>query len=85
MRTHRIVDADKEVLVLLHGYLSSAICYVNMLKGLSEKYSIVLIDVGGHGLNTKLRTCSGLESTETAENWLIEWLVKTFRALVLPE
>ena len=85
VRTHRIMDSEKPVLVLVHGFLSASICFVNMLKGLSEKYSLVLFDVGGHGLNSKLRTCSAMQTAETAENWLIEWMVKTFDALNLPE
>ena len=60
VRTHRIMDSEKPVLVLVHGFLSASICFVNMLKGLSEKYSLVLFDVGGHGLNSKLRTCSAM-------------------------
>ena len=36
------------------------------------------------GLNTKLDTCSGLESPETAEQWMMDFIVKTIDALDLP-
>ena len=85
IRTHRIIDSEKPVLVLLHGFLASSVSWVRMIKGLSEKYSLVFFDVGGFGINSRLKTCSAMENTETAENWLIEWLVKTFDALNLPE
>lgn len=37
------------------------------------------------GLNTKLDTCSGLESPEAAEQWLLQFMTKTIDALDLPE
>ena len=36
------------------------------------------------GLNTKLDTCSSLESPEAAEQWMMDLIVKTIDALDLP-
>ena len=36
------------------------------------------------GLNTRLDACSGLESPEAAEQWMIDFIVKTIDALDLP-
>ena len=85
IRTHRIMDPSKPMLVLLHGYLGSAINWVNMLKPLSEKFSLLFFDVGGFGLNSKLRTCSAMDSAEAAEEWLTEWMLKAIEAFNLPE
>ena len=85
IRTHRIMDPSKPMLVLLHGYIATSVYWVNMLKPLSEKFSLLFFDIGGFGLNSKLKTCSAMESAEAAEEWLIEWMLKAFEAFNLPE
>ena len=65
--------------------MSASVVWVPLLKSLREKYRIVFFDMGGYGLNTRLKQCSGISSPEAAEGWLIEWLVKLFNALDLPE
>jgi len=71
--------------VLIHGFLSSAICFYPILKSLSEKYRIVMFDVMSWGLNTRLDECSGMESVEAAEAWMLEWLEKVMAKLDLPD
>ena len=87
VRTHVVEDSisDKPTLVLIHGYLGASINYTKMLKPLRVKYRLVLFDMAGFGLNSRLTQCSGTESPEAAERWLIEWLEKVFSKLDLPE
>ena len=87
VRTHTIEDktSGKPTLVLMHGYLGTSTDWTKMLKPLREKYRIVLFDNVGFGTNTRLQECSGTESPEAAEIWLIEWLEKVFNTLDLPE
>ena len=56
-----------------------------MIKTLAESYRLVLFDNCSWGLNTRLSVCEGLESPVKAEAWLINWLVKVFAELDLPE
>ena len=72
---------------MVHGYTGSGIAAIfNILKQLVNKYKIVFFDNFGWGMNTKLQECPrGMESPEAAEQWCIEWILKTFDALELPE
>ena len=58
--------------------------YAKDWKRLSEKYRLIYFDCFGFGNNTRIWECSGLESPEKAEQWLIDWILKTFEALNLP-
>ena len=76
---------NKKTLVLVHGYLSNSVGWLYMIKPLAEKYRLVLFDHGSWGLNSKLSECSGLASSEAAEDWMREWIVKVLDAMELPE
>ena len=87
VRTFVVDDKSntKKTLVLTHGYTASALSYYTMMKTLSEKYRLVLFDNGSWGLNTRLKECDGLKSPKVAEAWLIDWLLKVFDKLDLPD
>ena len=70
---------------MIHGYLASSVYFTKMLKELTKKYRVVLFDMGGFGLNSRPQDCYGIESVESAENWLIEWLGKVFDTLKIPD
>ena len=78
------VSDGKKTLVMVHGFALGALSQFNVIKQLSEKYRLVLFDNFGWGMNTRLQECSGIESPESAEAWMIEWILKTFDALDLP-
>ena len=41
--------------------------------------------MGGFGLNSRIQDCKGVASVEAAEEWMIEWLIKVFNTLDLPD
>ena len=48
-------------------------------------YRIVAFDNCGWGLNTRVQDCSGLESPEAAEKWLLDQTKQTIEQLDLPD
>ena len=86
VRTYVIGDITdgKKTLVILHGRAGFGTQYFNIWKELSQRYRLIFFDNLGWGLNTRLQGCSGTESPEAAEQWIIDWILKTFEALDLP-
>mmetsp|Transcript_2481 Transcript_2481/g.3389 ORF Transcript_2481/g.3389 Transcript_2481/m.3389 type:complete len:89 (-) Transcript_2481:839-1105(-) len=70
---------------MTHGYMSCCTTFLRLLKGLSEKYDLVLFDNCGWGLNTRLKASKATESQEAAIAWMTEFMIKTITALYLPE
>ena len=78
-------DEGKKTLVMVHGYAVSGPYYSHLWKSLSKNYRIVSFDNLGWGLNTRLQECKGSGSPEQAEQWVLDWTLKAFDALELPE
>ena len=74
----------KKTLVWCHGYGAPGCLYANMWKDLSKQYRCVFFDNFGWGMNPRLSDCSGLDSEEAAQSWIIEWIQKCFDKLPLP-
>ena len=85
VRVFEIGDKTKKTLVITHGFSGCALSYYTMIHTLAKSYRLVLFDNCSWGLNTRVQTCEGLESPVKAEAWLIDWLVKVFDKLDLPE
>ena len=68
-----------------HGFVGSCTFYFKTLARLANDYNLVMFDNCGRGMNTRLENCSGLESSEAAEKWLIDFMIKAIDALDLPE
>ena len=52
---------------------------------LAERYRVVVFEHGSNGLNTKLNDCSGLQSSEAAERWVIDFFTEVISKLDLPQ
>ena len=64
--------SPKPTLVLMHCYMNSSVsAYVQWFQHLLPTYRIVCFDNCGWGLNTRRATCSGTESADAAESWLL--------------
>ena len=74
-------DIGKPTLVLTHGYASFAASHFMILKQLAEHYRVIMFDNSSWGANTRLDQCSGLESSEKADAYLLEWLKAFFDAI----
>ena len=78
-------DGTKKTLVFTHGYIGPTVFYMHALARLSEKYRLVLFDNCCKGLNTKLEEWPpSVLDPETAEQWLLTFMVRTIDALDLP-
>jgi abhydrolase domain-containing protein 5 len=49
IRTLEIGDHSKPVMVLMHGYGASSVIFWKVMKPLSERYHLILVDVLGMG------------------------------------
>ena len=49
------------VLVLLHGFLESSVMWDHFVPKLSEKHTVVCIDLPGHGKSGVIDTIHGME------------------------
>ena len=85
VRNFKFGDKAKKTLVFIGGYSFSVLRYVSIFRALSERYRVVAIEHGSYGMNTKLIECSGYASHEAAEDWIIDFLLKVFNKLDLPE
>ena len=68
-------------MVLTHGYASFAASYFMILKELAEHYRVIMFDNSSWGANTRLDQCSGIESSEKANAYMLEWLKAFFDAI----
>ena len=76
---------DKKTLVFTHGFVGSMVMYFAAMARLAQKYRLVMFDNCCKGLNTKLDTSEALQSSEAAEQWMLDFMVKTIDALDLPD
>ena len=84
VRTTIIDDSNGkpwDTLVLTHGFAGASIHMVALLPILRAKYRLVLFDNLSFGSNTKLDYCSGLESFEKAEAWILEFWESWVKAM----
>jgi len=49
LRTIQVGDRKNQILVLVHGYGGSGIMFYKIMKALSEKFHLILIDIIGMG------------------------------------
>lgn len=47
-------DSKKPLLICLHGWLDNSASFLSLAQALSEQYSLLLIDLPGHGLSDPL-------------------------------
>ena len=69
-------DKSKKTLVCTHGFgCNGAMSYFKILVPLAEHYRIVIFDMLGWGLNTKVKKeeTKGLTSPEASEDYIVEW------------
>lgn len=60
------------------------VMYFPAMARLAKEYRIVMFDNCCKGLNTKLEETKGIESPESAQEWMLEFITKTIDALSLP-
>lgn len=70
---------------MTHGYMSNCTTFVTLMARLAQHYDLVLFDNCGWGLNTRLEQCEGLETKETAFQWLKNFICRAIDAMDLPE
>ena len=74
---YRKEDKTKKTLVFTHGYMGSIVYYLASLKGLAEKYRLVLFDNCCKGLNTRLVYTEAINTVDTCESWLRDFMTNT--------
>ena len=87
MRVISFGEVSKPTLVMTHGYASFAVSHFMIMKELAEHFRVIMFDNSSWGANTRLIECSGLESSQAANRYLLSWLVAFFTAIdgELPE
>lgn len=55
IRTCKVGDPTLPKLVLVHGYGGSLILWFNVIKQLSEKFRLYLIDIPGMGASSRVK------------------------------
>ena len=85
IRVYECGSKQKETIVATFGYLHNQLHYMNLWTRLAERYRVVVFEHGSNGLNTKLKDCSGLQSVDAAEEWVIDWFTALISKLDLPE
>ena len=73
VRTLMHGDLEAPVLVMTSSFGVSVTSYLLLFKELSDHYRIVLFDNLSIGLNTKSATCSGLEDSIQADEWILSF------------
>ena len=74
-------DQAKPTLVMTHGYATYALSHFMIFKSLAKHYRVIAFDNSSFGGNTRLNSCSGLESPEKADAYMIEWQKGFFEAI----
>ena len=78
-------DHSKPTLVLLHGNMAQFIGFFRMNKLLSEKYRLVGFDLWNLGLNTRSTSKAAHQSVETADKWMVDFLIQAIDSMDLPD
>ena len=86
LHCHATNEPHKPLVILLHGYGGSGICYFTIVKELAEKYDLMLVDLLGMG-----RSCRPTfepKGVEACEDFFVESLeqlrqVKGYTSFVL--
>ncbi len=73
-KLHYSIKGTGEVIILLHGYLESSEVWENFDRKLSEKFSVVCVDLPGHGLSDIYGDTHTMEFMATAVKDLITGL-----------
>ena len=68
-------------LVMTHGYASFAVSHFMIMKTLAENYRVIMFDNSSWGANTRLDHCSGLDSSQAANRYLLTWMEAFFDAI----
>ena len=61
-------------IVLLHGFLESSSIWKNFIKPLSKKYTVILIDLPGHGKSDSISETHSMELIAKVVNELLHFL-----------
>ena len=85
VRVYECGSEKNETIVLTLAYEFPQLHFMHLWTRLAERYRVVVFEHGSSGLNTKLDDSYGLDSSDAAEQWLIEWTVKVFSKLELPD
>ena len=84
VRIYKGGDTNNKALVLLSGYVF-ALRNSHFFDNLAKKYNLFVIEQGSFGLNSRPKNCSGSESPDKSEEWMIDFLDKVIQMLDLPE
>ncbi len=63
-----------QAIVLLHGFLESSSIWKNFIKPLSEKFTVILIDLPGHGKSDSIAETHSMELMAEVVNELLHFL-----------
>ena len=72
IHTIEMGDPSKPTLVLIHGYGGSSVKFWKIVKPLSERYHIYMIDIIGMGGSS--RPAFNLKDPREVDVFLVEWL-----------
>ena len=82
IRTLEIGDHTKPVMVLMHGYGGSFVIFWKLMKPLSEKYHLILVDILGMGGSS--RPEFNVNTQEESDYYMTEW-IEAWRIKVRPK
>ena len=66
---------------MTHGFGMFAATYFELIKRLHKYFRLILFDNTGFGANTRISTCSGLESPQKANQFLSNLIEKLIEEL----
>ena len=71
----------KPTLIMTNGYAVFALELYPIFKYLAQHFRVIVFDKSSWGGNTKLAHCSGLESPQKADAFIVEWMRCFFEAI----
>lgn len=69
---HFQVSGKGPAIVLLHGFLESGMMWKNFVRRLSSSYTVITIDLPGHGKSEVLSTIHTMDEMAEAVHWVLK-------------
>merc|ERR1719510_126922 len=66
-------DESKPTLLMTLGHGAAVLQAVLTFKGLAKNFRVIAFDSFSFGANTRMDYCTGLESVDRAEEYMLEW------------